>query len=324
MKRKILCLAVLLLCCASWGGVLTEAIKTGDVARAENLLASRSDMNVNERDEQQRTALMWAAKQGQYEIVRRLLARKARVNLRDKDGHTALYFAIQNRHREVAELLLTHGANPNIPDKEGSVVLMNAIVNKDKAMMELLLNVKKNKKQIPVNANQRMYLKGVTPEEKVSVVTPLYFSVVMEYEDGVRVLLKNGADINAPGWGDETALAAATGESLENMTRLLLANGADPNRSSLTLVCPSCRGKLNIVRMLVKAGANINMSDPRDKQTGLMCAARNGNMNMVRFHLENGANVHLKDKEGKTALALALEKGHQDVAALLRRYGATN
>jgi ankyrin repeat protein len=38
---------------------------------------------------------------------------------------------------------------------------------------------------------------------------------------------------------------------------------------------------------------------------------------MVSILIENGADVHRRDLEGKTALHIALEKGHEHVAATL-------
>jgi ankyrin repeat protein len=51
------------------------------------------------------TALMTAAAEGQVEVVRRLLDHGADRSIEDTDGDTALTFARQNGHSEVVELL---------------------------------------------------------------------------------------------------------------------------------------------------------------------------------------------------------------------------
>ena len=77
----------------------------------------------------------------------------------------------------------------------------------------------------------------------------------------VRLLLKHGADIDALGDG-RTALLAAVGALDEPMVELLLAEGADPNigdgrgETPLSFAALNPRGSLDIVRMLLRAGAD--------------------------------------------------------------------
>jgi len=79
--------------------------------------------------------------------------------------------------------------------------------------------------------------------------------------DMVRLLLKHGADIDALGDG-RTALLAAVGALDEPMVELLLAEGADPNigdgrgETPLSFAALNPRGSLDIVRMLLRAGAD--------------------------------------------------------------------
>lgn len=68
------------------------------------LLSKGSDVNVQGTLEGF-TALMTAAAEGQVEIVRHLLDHGADRNLEDKDGDTALSFARQFGHVDVVELL---------------------------------------------------------------------------------------------------------------------------------------------------------------------------------------------------------------------------
>ncbi len=60
-----------------------------------------------------------AAKKGDLPKVKSLLAKGAEVNAKDKDALTALMFASMNGHREIVELLLDKGADVNAKDIEG-------------------------------------------------------------------------------------------------------------------------------------------------------------------------------------------------------------
>ena len=56
--------------------------------------------------------------------------------------------------------------------------------------------------------------------------------------------------------------------------------------------------------------------------TPLMCATRNGHLNVVQYLIKEGANPNIKNNEGKTALDLAEENRHEEVAEFLRNAGA--
>eukprot|EP01051_Picozoa_sp_SAG22_P019458 SAG22_NODE_3598_length_1624_cov_3.426230_1_plen_56_part_00 len=54
-----------------------------------------------------------------------------------------------------------------------------------------------------------------------------------------------------------------------------------------------------------------------------MRAAMNGHTETARLLLEAEAEVNAKDNSGRTALFWAEVRNHPEVAALLRRHGAT-
>jgi ankyrin repeat protein len=76
----------------------------------------------------------------------------------------------------------------------------------------------------------------------------------------------------------------------------------------------------SVVRLLLEHGADINvqMRAAGPRCTGLV----NGALEVVRLLLEHGADVEAKDNDGKTALQVAAEEGHDEVVELLREHGA--
>jgi hypothetical protein len=73
-------------------------------------LLLRAGAKVNAQSKSGATALMEAAREGATETVRALLLAGADVSLRDEDGHSALWHARDNEHDETASLLLAFGA----------------------------------------------------------------------------------------------------------------------------------------------------------------------------------------------------------------------
>lgn len=69
--------------------MLEIAAKTGSIAIFEKQLKNKSDININGRNSQGKTALILAAENGHYEIVRRLLRAGADYTCVDKFGMTA-------------------------------------------------------------------------------------------------------------------------------------------------------------------------------------------------------------------------------------------
>ncbi|MBI5232961.1 MAG: ankyrin repeat domain-containing protein, partial [Deltaproteobacteria bacterium] len=66
------------------GAELIEAAKAGDIEKAKHLLAKGADVNARRNDGA--TALMMASLQGHAEVVKGLLAKRADVNARRNDG----------------------------------------------------------------------------------------------------------------------------------------------------------------------------------------------------------------------------------------------
>lgn len=80
-----------------------------------------------------------------------------------------------------------------------------------------------------------------------------------------------------------------------------------------------------IMRLLVQAGADVNSEGSRDKHsnTPLHFAALYGKTEAVHYLLDNDADRMRSNSLGLTPLRLALDHGHVETAALLKKYGAT-
>lgn len=78
----------------------------------------------------------------------------------------------------------------------------------------------------------------------------------------------------------------------------------------------------NLLKTLLKNGANINLISPGNGRTPLMAAAANNSKDLCKFLLKNGADRSIKSRDGKTAYEIALgSKNKRALNALTEKLG---
>ena len=102
---------------------LLLAIENRHTETASLLLDCGAD--VEKRDLTERSALMYAAGDGNAVLVAKLLGRGANIHGVDSSGQNALMHASEDGHTETAGLLLDNGADVNAQDDDGNTALMH-------------------------------------------------------------------------------------------------------------------------------------------------------------------------------------------------------
>jgi ankyrin repeat protein len=162
--------------------------------------------------------LQTAAGRGNIKVTNYLLARGADPNAADRAGFTALYAAAGSDYgASTAEALLSHRANPNAKNMHGRTALHQAASQSAAKVIEVLLTHKADVNAVDKNNE-----------------TPLNQAIRYGKNDSrkavVVILLRNGADVNIRNTRDgTTSLFNAISRGDVDITKLLIASGADPN-----------------------------------------------------------------------------------------------
>lgn len=126
----------------------------------------------------------------------------------------------------------------------------------------------------------------------------------------VDIILKHANEeniINSKDKDNHTPLSIAALNGHEEVVRLLVTSTADvnPTFSKHPLQCASINGSAQCVDILLKCGAPVN-SRFKNHETSLHLASHYGNLDVVRLLLKRGANVMLRDLNGLNALNWAI------------------
>lgn len=149
--------------------------------------------------------------------------------------------------------------------------------------------------------------------------TALHASATRGHAEVVEALLIAGADVDRTAQGSVTALWNAAGPTPSTAcVRLLLEAGANPNvKDSQLGWTPMSRAvdyvNIAVVELLIAAGADPGEADA-EGFTLVMQAAESGSVALARMLLAGGADLHAVC-DGRTALDVARERGHDDFVA---------
>jgi ankyrin repeat protein len=239
-------------------GLLTPlmlAAREGDVESARVLVAAGADVNAIAGDG--KDALGLAIFNGNYEFASFLLDNKTQVNQVDTQGFTPLFWAVDRRNMETA---------PNFP----------WMVTADPLpLVKKLLDAGADPNAL-VNNTPRARMRAGSP--RIVFATALMRAAFSADLELVKLLLSHGADPSIVSKDGETMVEAAAG--------LGFIQGYSKGKNAAE--------RLEVVKLFVERGADVNQADDYGI-TPLMVAGNMGDTNVIQYLVDVGADLGAYD-----------------------------
>uniref|UniRef100_UPI0037E7E7EE ankyrin repeat and SOCS box protein 2-like n=1 Tax=Semicossyphus pulcher TaxID=241346 RepID=UPI0037E7E7EE len=205
------------------------------------------------------TPLFTAAQSGQLATLRFLLKHGADINSQASDGATALYEAAKNGHEEIVKFLLSQNADANKPGKTGFLPLHIAAQRGSETIVCML---------IQATSKARVRRTGISPlhlaaernrDDVLDALLEAGFDVNAQLSEERSRLYEDRRS---------TALYFSVINNNIDAVRMLLAAGADPNLDMFSPLMVAARmGCIQTITLLVEHGADINASIPTHPTT---------------------------------------------------------
>ena len=272
------------------------------------------------------TALLFAARSGDVDSARLLIAAGADINDALPDGASALVVAAHSGHGDVAALLLEKGADPNAADV-GYTALHAAVLRSDLDLVKSLLAHRANPnaqitKGTPVRRNSQDF---ELPKTLIGA-TPYLLAAKFLEADIMRALAAGGADTRLPMKDGATPLMAAAGMGI-------VAPAQDEKRGTDRRGLAILDGGkvepdiqvLQAVTAALDLGSDINAVNPAG-DTAVHIAAAQGYADVVKLLASRGADLNVRNVKGLTSLGALLGRAggrRESMVDLLRSLGAT-
>lgn len=314
---------------------LPDLMEQGSHQRVLDLLLEGAD--VDEKQSDGSTALIWAAYHADADTLARLLIKGADPNVQNRFGLRAISIVCRNGDLRSFEHLRTAGANLGVKFRGGESALFSAVRSGNSDLVARLIEL------------------GECPNAVIGGgQTPLMWAASAGHLKVADLLLEAGADADARTKSGFAPIHYAARAGHTSIVKRLLESGVDANMPIEWKGGRGYRFPMNQSSALILAIENAEYetavalleggSDPNDKRTGYaplhtmtwvrkahtgdssdpepINYSRITSMKFIDHLIEFGADVDLQAKGGATPFFLAAQRSDAAMMRILMKYGA--
>ena len=325
--------------------------------------------DVNSMTSRRQTPLHVAAENCNDIIIQKLLASKADPNLKDELGNTSLHLTVQLKHEakptlvkpttctdiddtiayracniQTVKEIIHHNVDVNAINNRCQTALWLACCDGQDKFVKILLRAGANPNITDKYGDSILHsaINGHCSKETVQEIinhgahinaanengtTALLLACSTAQEELAKLLLRTGADPNIPDADDDISLhSAIAAECKKETLEELIDCGADVNalnnRSRTPLLLSCFYRYTDSVNVLLGAGADPSIGD--HENFSCLHAAVDGqcSKDTLQALIYHGAHIDAKRKDGTTALLSACRTGQSDSVMFLLEAGA--
>jgi ankyrin repeat protein len=262
------------------------------------------------------TALLCAAKQGQFPVLTWLVAQGASLNAQTVQGDNALVLSAKSGHFEMMIWIKSQGIDTSVLKTErGAVALCVAALANQIEIVKWLVQqgVDINAKAYVVPSDIIVGMNMIPPTQ--GPVNAVLCTALAGHISMMTWLISNGADyLNSQTAQRETPLLLAIKKGHLDLANYLISQGTnfDPQHEVMVNVLSESAfyGKLPSVQWLVTHGVSAQAKIGPEQETALLRAVRNKHFSVVEWLVtQKAVNIQDQNKQGDNALLLATKQG---------------
>ncbi|XP_061184217.1 nuclear factor NF-kappa-B p100 subunit-like [Saccostrea echinata] len=196
-------------------------------------------------------------------------------------------------------------------DEDGDLPLHIAVAQENSVMVQKFVHL--------------MTISGKSVDKyNKSQQTPLHIAIELQFDQAVSVLLMAGANPSLVNKQGDSSIHLAIKHNTINSLALMLIKSqhkTDINARNFEGLAPLhlavIRNQIEMVKVLIRCGADINIQDGKSGRTPLFHAVEGNQLALVMLFRQCNANLELTNYAGITALMAAQAKGFSEASSIL-------